>query len=320
MIPVVYCFDSNYNHQAFTSIISLLDSVSNKIEIFIIHELESDKEFLPEVIKFHKMLDDVTVYKFNNKNNYKFPNISNSHVSEATYYRIFIEDYIPKTVENVIYLDADIVCSNDPFMKVNKITSEIISNNLTVAARTEHIRSSENQDIFNDLIMDSQKYFNAGVMIINLASWRNLNIKRKLINALENLHEKIKLWDQDLLNHVFDGNYIEIEEKYNYVVDLAGYAYKNHSKKVAEVTKDNYFIHFAGSHKPWFINGILCNLSEIYQLEYRKLSNDFYHLEHKMKRLSLLYYFKSIINKNLFKVVYPIKLSKLLFLSIFRKR
>ena len=24
------------------------------------------------------MLDDVTVYKFNNKNNYKFPNISNS--------------------------------------------------------------------------------------------------------------------------------------------------------------------------------------------------------------------------------------------------
>lgn len=319
MIPVVYCFDSNYNLQAFTSIISLLDSSSNKIEIFIIHKVENDEEFLPEVIKFHKMLDRVTVYKFNNKNNYIFPNLSDSHVSEATYYRIFIEDYLPKNVENILYLDADIVCFNNPLDEINQITSEIIFKNLTVAAKTEHFKNSENENIFEDLLMKSNAYFNAGVMIINLTSWKKLNIKEKLIDALQTLHEKVKLWDQDLLNHVFDGKYVELEEKYNYVIDLAGYAYKNHSIKISDVTNNNHLIHFAGSHKPWFINGILCNLAEIYQTQYRKLYDDYYHLEHKMKKLSLVYYIKSIINKNLFKCVFPMKLTIQLFLSMFVK-
>ena len=171
---------------------SLLENVDKKIRIFIIHKDNNFLDSLSKKIVNHKNLESLQVYKFDKKN-IKFPNLNNNHISEATYYRIFIEDYLPKNVENILYLDADIVCFNDPLDEINQITSEIIFKNLTVAAKTEHFKNSENENIFEDLLMKSNAYFNAGVMIINLTSWKKLNIKEKLIDALQTLHENLFL-------------------------------------------------------------------------------------------------------------------------------
>ena len=38
MINLLYCFDDNYNYQAFSSIISILDKVNEDINIFVIHK------------------------------------------------------------------------------------------------------------------------------------------------------------------------------------------------------------------------------------------------------------------------------------------
>ena len=42
-----------------------------------------------------------------------FPNVHGSHVSDATYYRLFIDDYLPSEIEYILYVDADIVCKKD---------------------------------------------------------------------------------------------------------------------------------------------------------------------------------------------------------------
>ena len=113
MINLLYCFDSNYNLQAFSSIISILDRTSIKINLYIIHKLEGSDSFLPKSIKQHSNLNICQVYKFDKKNT-NFPNLEDVHVSEATYYRIFLDDYLPKNLENIIYIDSDIICSRDP--------------------------------------------------------------------------------------------------------------------------------------------------------------------------------------------------------------
>ena len=35
-------------------------------------------------------------------------------MSEATYFRIFVEEYIDIDIDYFIYLDADIICINNP--------------------------------------------------------------------------------------------------------------------------------------------------------------------------------------------------------------
>ena len=47
-INFLYCFDSNYNIQAFTSIISLLKNTSRKINIYVIHSEDNFNTQVPE--------------------------------------------------------------------------------------------------------------------------------------------------------------------------------------------------------------------------------------------------------------------------------
>ena len=60
----VYCFDDNFNLQALTSIRSLLDKVTKKVNIFIIHKnIESFKK-ISKIIEKHDNLLNLSIYQF----------------------------------------------------------------------------------------------------------------------------------------------------------------------------------------------------------------------------------------------------------------
>ena len=117
MINFLYCFDSNYNKQAFCSMTSLLNHSSEKINIYIIHKDEVDVNFLPPQVLDANSLNKIKVKKYDKKIS-NFPNIKNSHVSEATYYRLFVDDYFNNEFDDFVYLDADIICVNDPIKEL----------------------------------------------------------------------------------------------------------------------------------------------------------------------------------------------------------
>ena len=68
----LYCFDENYNKQAFTSIISLLDNVHEKINIFVIHNKKLINNEIPNKVLNHQNLNMINLYEFNNRE-YFFP-------------------------------------------------------------------------------------------------------------------------------------------------------------------------------------------------------------------------------------------------------
>tara|TARA_B000000609_G_C24153354_1_gene338796 strand:- start:39 stop:995 length:957 start_codon:yes stop_codon:yes gene_type:complete len=318
MLEVLYCFDQNYNKQAFTSIYSLLEKSSEQLNINIIHKIYNDKSFLPNKILKHKNLNKIRVFKFKN-NEYMFPNIEGTHVSEATYYRIFLEDYLPEGIQSVVYLDADIVCVNDPLKGLKTEIQNLRNTQYLIACKTEHLKP-DNKELFQRLKLKKNKYFNAGFMIIDLNKWKEYSTKERLLEKLDKEYKNLEFWDQDLLNIYFDGEFLDLDEKFNCVIDLAFYEYNNYLLTTEEIVLSKYFIHYAGSHKPWNINGILCNLSEIYQQNYRNLTEVDYHISHKMKRLSLYYFIKSIINLSFFKTAHPASLLKLFIQSLLIKK
>jgi len=295
-INFVYCFDDNYLTQSKTSIISLLDCVSEPVNIYILKKSSNKKLNLTEKILNHKNLNYLEIHNLDLKE-YEFPNLTNVHVSEATYFRIFISDYIPKDIKLVTYLDADTICLNDPISKVKDIYLKLKDSNYSIAARTEVKNDNTENEVFEGLEIQGS-YFNAGVMFINLESWRKNNFQEKLINVMNNLNNKIVHWDQDVLNKFFNGSYLEVPLSLNF-----------NTNKINTKTDINsiYFAHYIGSEKPWTILDKVNKSYELYQNNFRKISSkNKYHITHSWKKKSLFLVIKLILNLNIFKLKYPI--------------
>ena len=183
----VYCFDDNFNLQALTSIKSLLDKITKKANIFIIHKNIESFNKLKRNITEHSNLLNLYTYQFDSSK-INLPPIS-SHVSEATYYRLFVSQYLPQDIKFLVYLDADIICVNDPTLKLISTFSQIESDNTVIAAKVESKRE-QNNIFFERLNLKNNEQFNAGVLIINFSKWINQNIESNLLNILANSFTK----------------------------------------------------------------------------------------------------------------------------------
>ena len=138
----VYCFDDNFNLQASASIRSLLDKITKKANIFIIHKNIASFNKLKKNIEEHSNLLNLYTYQFDSSK-INLPPIK-SHVSEATYYRLFVSQYLPQDIKFLVYLDADIICINDPTPKLISTFSQIESDNTVIAAKLESKREQNN--------------------------------------------------------------------------------------------------------------------------------------------------------------------------------
>ena len=309
---LLYCIDDNYNKMAFTSIISVLDSISEKIKINIIHKSENNDLFVPKAIKSHDRLDTINIYKFNKKFEY-FPNIENSHISEATYYRLFLEDYLDNSEDYYLYLDADVICIKDPLNYFRKLIDLMIKKNLAISAM-KHNEIPIYDKRIKDLGISEGQYFNAGVMLINFSEWKKMNIKEKAIRIIQQKNKLLTLWDQDVLNMIFNKNYLEINKLYNYRMNLLDFT-KSEQKYIDDRVS---LIHYYGKSKPWTIRGIGFGVSEYYQRNYRKIYSSKYHITHTWKPNSLKFLLQILFSKRFLDLEFRISFLKESFISFFR--
>jgi len=286
---------------------SLLENVDKKIRIFIIHKDNNFLEFLSKKIINHKNLESIKVYKFDKKN-IKFPNLNNNHISEATYYRLYTTSYLPNDIKHITYLDADTVCTNNPTNHIMRIQSKL-DDNKSIAVKTEMSRQADTSALFDKLQMSSKKYFNAGVMVINLDLWKENNIEDKARDKMVLLADKIQFWDQDILNSIIDGDYVELDSELNYIVSLDTNALRNMKKEI-RLSDENLpqFIHYAGSSKPWTLEGIFASDSKYYQNYYKKVFRQKYHIKINWKSHSLKVLVKNLKNKNILDIDHPFAL------------
>jgi lipopolysaccharide biosynthesis glycosyltransferase len=68
----------------------------------------------------------------------------------------------------------------------------------------------------DQLKMDkTSKYFNSGMMLINLALWKKSGLQKKVINFIENNPQSIWVPDQCCLNSIINGQWKKVPLKYN---------------------------------------------------------------------------------------------------------
>ncbi len=316
MVNFLYCLDSNYNYQAFSSMISILDNTSIDVNFYIIHKDEEIESFIPDIILKHEKLRNVKVYKFDS-NHTEFPNIHNAHVSEATYYRIFFDEYLDEDIKTVAYIDADIICNKDPSKLIKRFTKDLVSSEYIFAAKTEFIKNNETSDNFERIKLNSTNYFNAGFLLIDVTKWRENKIKKKVLELFKNIDFELHAWDQDLLNHFFDGRYQELPNEMNLNIDLERRYKRSELKKLYNET---IFFHFYGKVKPWVSRGLYTENSAIYQNNFRKVSSLKHHIEHRYIRSSFYFLIKSFFTLRFFDIQYKYSFIKIFFSEALKKK
>ena len=312
-LNILYCFDSNYDKQAQCSIYSLLQNVSEEINITIIHKNHSDVKFLHKKILNHSNLKELKVCKFINKNK-RFPNLQGAHISEATYYRLYLEEYIDSEIDYLLYIDADIICFADPIIEIQKQIKKLVKSKFILSAKTETTLT----DGIDRIGLSTKRYFNAGVLLINYQLWMNNKSTEGLTDLLFSNIPKLDFWDQDLLNIYFDDAFDEMNQFLNYQITMD----KNKRIKVLEqsnlVSSEKILIHYSGKFKPWNVKGILDKRSSYYQNIYKELFSDKYHLSYNYKKNALVDLLNGFKNKRILDLEYPFTFIYLVIKSLFK--
>ena len=255
-VTVVFGADNGFIVPLVPCIQSILDSASpdHCYDIVVLVQ-----DFLPE---YTKMLTDMVadlphvslrvhdVSAFVDQ--WKMGDLETGHrLSLATYYRLFIPDLFP-SCSKVLYLDGDTVVLEDLYGLFHTELGEAYAGVVLDANIIQDMSASFQKYVHETLGMeDTGKYFNAGVMLLNLDA-----IRRDFPLAL--LMEQARLkgakhHDQDVLNSLFYGHVVFLNLRYNMM-------WLNESLYLPleggrEALEHPAIIHFSGGGKPWVLQG-----------------------------------------------------------------
>ena len=238
-LNIFFTIDENYTQHFTVTLTSILENNKDlSIRVFVIHDLKKIS-ILNRASNFIKKRYGVTLelYSLNPKLFEEFK--ITDHVSKATYFRLLLTEIIPNDVNYGLFMDSDIIVTG-PLRYFSQINFDNSCNsNSLFAVKDDDI---VNVKRLNSLGFETMKYFNAGVMYINLKAWRNEKAPQHLIQIAEEFKQELLWWDQDVLNMFFYDKWSSLPFVYN------AFALQEKMPNLPVV------IHYTGSFKPWDYN------------------------------------------------------------------
>ncbi len=170
----------------------------------------------------------------------------NKRLSNIVYARLMIDRLVGAEVERVLYLDCDMLV-RDNIENLYDIDME----GFPVAAVRDSIGAfiTGGRDLRNnrDIFDAADAYFNAGMVLIDVAKWREADIIGRLEQALTDGVMARIYYDQDFLNLVFSCNWLQLPWRWN-TID-ARHAHEGLNPSI---------LHYTGKNKPWgVLSGML---------------------------------------------------------------
>lgn len=244
---VVYSIDKNFLLGAAVSATSLLINSKKKFNLHFFTDFIND-DYLN---KFHELAKkfkaNVYLYMVDNTSFAHFP--VRAKWTIATYYRFIAFDYLSnvKNRQKALYLDADVVCKNNPDALFD------IDLSTKYAAVIPDLDSVQQKcEARLGLPGLAGNYFNAGVIYLNLAQWKAHSLTEKSLAMIGDKEVEYSFLDQDILNILFCANCVLLPGKYNQIYDAAHhFGARTLHKAHQTITDDTVFIHYTSNSKPW---------------------------------------------------------------------
>lgn len=251
---IIYSSDENYAKICMASIISLLQNNKevNELKIYIIDnniKEKNKKEIINIMKKYHRecfFISCNAICKDLQKNN-DFP--------VSSYARLFIQDSIKE--DKIIYIDCDTAIRKN----LNELWKEDLGDNL-VAGVEDPLPSYLKEAI---QMKKDDRYINAGILVINLKKWREIDFKKKVIQYIKDHHNNVIHHDQGIINGICKGKILYVHPRYNLMPEMIIMNEKQLKKlykmdnfytesQLEEARKDPYIVHYISKfyNRPWF--------------------------------------------------------------------
>lgn len=161
----------------------------------------------------------------------------------ATYFKLLVADRMPAEIDRVIWLDCDLLVNRD----IAELWDLDLHDSPVAAAQDRLVPFASSrggiQSRSSHGISDRAKYFNAGVMLIDLARWRAEKFAERSLDYLRAHWKSVAFWDQEGLNVALSGKWMELSSGWNRNVSVPG------DRALGNL--DGCILHFAGRLKPW---------------------------------------------------------------------
>jgi lipopolysaccharide biosynthesis glycosyltransferase len=169
-----------------------------------------------------------------------------------TYDKLTIADRLPSQVRKVIWLDCDTLVLAD----LAELWALPLDNTHVLAVTDSLVPTVSSRfgvSGFAELGLDpSSAYFNAGVMVVNTALWRDSKVANGALNYLRRFRDRVFFWDQEALNVMLAGRWKPLESRWNWSANLDRLS-RNGSASHAALNGQPRIVHFSGNLKPWVV-------------------------------------------------------------------
>lgn len=241
MYNLVFAFDEGYAQHFCVAYYSLLENNKDlDFNTYVLHGKISNKT--------KSILDNFSAsfqreIEFIYIDDEKFSElVTNYHFKKSNYYRLLIPEVI--NGDKVLYLDSDIIVNTS----VKELFDINISDYYLAAVGGAGFNRHEELKMSGDA-----KYFNSGVMLINVRKWVDSSLHKKAIRFAEEHPNAIKFVDQCALNSVVNGEWLSLSPIWNqqtafFERDRFDYVSE---QKIKHALNHPAIIHYTGSSKPW---------------------------------------------------------------------
>ena len=217
-IPIFLASDDNYAPFAAAAMASICDNTREAVEFLVLDggisaaARANIEKLSGKFANFHVEFIPVDTSPF------KDFTLGISYISESAYSRFIIGRLCPK-IPRAIYLDVDIIAMGN----IAELWAQDLGGHIIGAVRDCNAGASPVEKILerrqNNIIGVplEHKYFNSGVLLIDLEKWREAGVEDSLFEIERGTRGKIKCQDQEILNILFSRlGYAEISPRFNW--------------------------------------------------------------------------------------------------------
>lgn len=170
--------------------------------------------------------------------------------SYATFFRFIAFEYLADTCNNLLYIDADIICKGP----INELLDLKLNDGLYAAVVKDSLFMQESATERLNTPGLTGNYFNAGFIYLNTQQWAKNKFMEKALSMLASdiNNTKYKCLDQDILNILFFDHCLFLDDKFDklYGVD-SELCFKSDQEYLKHIRNDTRLIHYVGITKPW---------------------------------------------------------------------
>ncbi|WP_233964272.1 glycosyltransferase family 8 protein [Pectobacterium versatile] len=244
-LNVAYGIDKNYAIGCGISIASIL--INNDIDFtFHVFSDDFDDDFIKKLnVLAEKFKTKIVLYKINSEMLKTLP--CTDIWSHAMYFRLLAFSHLSDKISNLLYLDADVMCKGS-LAQLHKLDTAP-----HVAAVIRDLPETQKKSANRLKIAALEgKYFNSGVLFVNLTIWNELDLTQKIFDKLISGEESIQYPDQDVMNILLHGNVTFLPREYNTIYSIKNELKDPSHQKYKEIIKNTtILIHYTGVTKPW---------------------------------------------------------------------